>query len=243
MADKVTLTHTPRSAPLPLQMAANRADTRPSAPPKMASGDAVAYVQGKPLSERAMDLNAHKDSIGQGISSAKAALATLDGIEKLLGQMKDIAQNAQSATDEERVALQGAFNTLARQVADLSDQAARQGATLADPDGAAPENAGAGLAAIAWADDASADALTHAVNGALADVQSNAKALDSKVMQLQTRLNSAVTALSEGTEKLPLAELNAEGANLLALQTRQQLGIQSLSFAGAQEQSVLNLFR
>jgi len=37
--------------------------------------------------------------------------------------------------------------------------------------------------------------------------------------------------------------LNKEGANTLALQTRQQLGIQSLAFAGQSEQSILGLFR
>jgi len=41
---------------------------------------------------------------------------------------------------------------------------------------------------------------------------------------------------------LTLADINQEGANLLALQTRQQLGITSLSFAGQAEQSILGLF-
>lgn len=50
-------------------------------------------------------------------------------------------------------------------------------------------------------------------------------------------------AVAQPADKLSLADLNEEGANLIALQTRQQLGAQSLSFAGQQEQSVLNLFR
>jgi flagellin-like hook-associated protein FlgL len=49
--------------------------------------------------------------------------------------------------------------------------------------------------------------------------------------------------LQEGADKLTLADLNEEGANLLALQTRQQLGIQALSFAGQAEQSIIGLFR
>ncbi|MCR4376850.1 MAG: flagellin, partial [Rhodospirillales bacterium] len=63
---------------------------------------------------------------------------------------------------------------------------------------------------------------------------------------LQTRLDfttSYVNTLEDGGSKLTLADINEEGANLLALQTRQQLGIQSLSFAGQAEQSVLGLFR
>ena len=52
-----------------------------------------------------------------------------------------------------------------------------------------------------------------------------------------------VSVLQAGADKLTLADLNEEGANLLALQTRQQIGIQALSFAGQSEQSVLSLFR
>ncbi len=49
--------------------------------------------------------------------------------------------------------------------------------------------------------------------------------------------------LSDGAGKLTLSDLNEEGANLLALQTRQQLGIQALAFAGQSEQAILGLFR
>ncbi|MBT5297697.1 MAG: flagellin-like protein, partial [Rhodospirillaceae bacterium] len=52
-----------------------------------------------------------------------------------------------------------------------------------------------------------------------------------------------VNTLTAGAGKLTLADLNEEGANLLALQTRQQLGIQSLAFAGQSEQAILGLFR
>jgi flagellin len=44
-----------------------------------------------------------------------------------------------------------------------------------------------------------------------------------------------------GADKLTLADLNEEGANLLALQTSQQLGVSSLSLASQARQSVLRL--
>ena len=50
-------------------------------------------------------------------------------------------------------------------------------------------------------------------------------------------------SLEDGAGKLTLAEINEEGANLVALQVRQQLGIQALAFAGQSEQSILQLFR
>jgi flagellin-like hook-associated protein FlgL len=81
---------------------------------------------------------------------------------------------------------------------------------------------------------------------ALSSLRSKGQTLGSNVALLQTRLDftsNYVNTLTAGSGKLTLADLNEEGANLLALQTRQQLGTQALSFAGQAEQSVLSLFR
>ncbi len=51
-----------------------------------------------------------------------------------------------------------------------------------------------------------------------------------------------VNVLTEGADKLTLADMNEESANMLALQTRQQLAINSLSLASQAAQSVLKLF-
>ena len=83
------------------------------------------------------------------------------------------------------------------------------------------------------------------LDSALSTLRSQASSLGSNVALLQTRLdftNQYVNTLQEGAGKLTLADINQEGANLLALQTRQQLGITSLSFAGQAEQSILGLF-
>lgn len=80
----------------------------------------------------------------------------------------------------------------------------------------------------------------------LTTLRSKAQKLGTNVALLQTRLDftkNYVNTLTAGAGKLNLADLNEEGANLLALQTRQQLGIQALSFAGQAEQGVLGLFR
>jgi len=84
------------------------------------------------------------------------------------------------------------------------------------------------------------------LTSALTSLRSSASSLGSNVALLQTRLDFTakyVDTLETGGSKLTLADINGEGANLLALQTRQQLGIQALSFAGQAEQSVLGLFR
>lgn len=92
----------------------------------------------------------------------------------------------------------------------------------------------------------SVDAVITKLSTALTTLRSKTSSLGSNVALLQTRLEftqSYVNTLQDGGSKLTLADINEEGANLLALQTRQQLGVQSLSFAGQAEQSVLGLFR
>ena len=54
--------------------------------------------------------------------------------------------------------------------------------------------------------------------------------------------NNIINVLEEGSDKLTLADMNEESANMLALQTRQQLAVNSLSLASQAAQSVLKLF-
>jgi flagellin len=53
--------------------------------------------------------------------------------------------------------------------------------------------------------------------------------------------NDMINTLNEGADKMTLADLNEEGANLLALQTSTQLATQSLALASQQSQGVLQL--
>ena len=87
--------------------------------------------------------------------------------------------------------------------------------------------------------------ITAAIDTAVSTVRATASNLGSNITLLQTRSDfttNYVNALTEGSDKLTLADLNEEGANLVALQTRQQLALRALSFAGQSEQSVLSLF-
>ena len=93
---------------------------------------------------------------------------------------------------------------------------------------------------------ATTNLLLNSLQNTLLTLRSQAQAVGSNVALLNTRLdftNNYVNLLTQGGGKLTLADLNEEGANLLSLQTRQQLGIQALSFAGQNERAVLSLFR
>ncbi|MFA5257780.1 MAG: hypothetical protein WC360_06495 [Opitutales bacterium] len=63
------------------------------------------------------------------------------------------------------------------------------------------------------------------------------------ITQRQDFTNSAINILTEGADNLTLADLNEEGANLLALQTSSSLGVQSLSLASQQSQNVLRILQ
>lgn len=54
--------------------------------------------------------------------------------------------------------------------------------------------------------------------------------------------SNMINNLVSGSDKLTLADMNEEAANMLALQTRQQLATNSLSMASQAAQSVLSLF-
>jgi flagellin-like hook-associated protein FlgL len=103
--------------------------------------------------------------------------------------------------------------------------------------------------------------IDFAQNGFLdrADIDNAVKSLDfakstlrSAAQGLSTNLNIISTredftkefsnVLTEGANKLTQADQNEEGANLLLLQTRQQLGTISLSLANQAQQSILRLF-
>lgn len=86
----------------------------------------------------------------------------------------------------------------------------------------------------------------QSLQAAVAVVQQQAAQFGGNATFLQTRLaftSSYSNTLTVGAGKLTLADINSEGANAVALQTRQQLGIQALSFSGQSDRSVLQLFR
>ena len=76
-------------------------------------------------------------------------------------------------------------------------------------------------------------------------LRSYATELGNNFTIIETRQNfteALVDVLETGSDNLVLADMNEESANYLALQTRQQLAVNSLSLASQSAQSVLSLF-
>lgn len=104
--------------------------------------------------------------------------------------------------------------------------------------------------ATVWGQTGSAavSAINSAIRGvesALVTVRQVAQELGTNSSMLEIRKNftaDLVNTLKGGASDLVNADLNEESANLLSLQTRQQLGTISLGIAQQSEQSVLRLF-
>lgn len=89
------------------------------------------------------------------------------------------------------------------------------------------------------------DALTNLSNS-LNTLRSQASMFASNTDIVTTRQDFTqhlISALNAASDSLTAADTNEEGANLLALQTRQSLSSTALSFASQSDQSVLRLFR
>lgn len=93
--------------------------------------------------------------------------------------------------------------------------------------------------------DTSIDTTLSSLTDALSALRSQASTFGTNMTVVENRQNFTtrlINTLEEGAGKLVLADSNEEGANLLALQTRQQLSSTSLSFASQADQNVLRLF-
>ena len=97
-----------------------------------------------------------------------------------------------------------------------------------------------------WADSAAIQAASDTLTAALTTLRSESQTLSANLSTVQIRQDftkSTINTLQNGSAALTLADSNEEGANLLALQTRQQLSTTALSLSAQADQNVLRLFQ
>src|SRR5262245_15715759 len=93
--------------------------------------------------------------------------------------------------------------------------------------------------------DASIDGFLDDLGAALNTLRSQASSFGSNLSLVEIRTEftkQMINTLQVGADNLVLADTNEEGANMLALQTRQQLSTTALSLASQADQAVLRLF-
>lgn len=116
--------------------------------------------------------------------------------------------------------------------------------------GGAASVQGSAMVGVAWsaisAEVTRLRALENTLDSVINTVQGIAERLGGNIALLTARKDfteAYKTVLENGSSALVNIDANEESVNMVALQTRQQLGIQSLSATTQAEQSVLSLFR
>jgi flagellin len=106
-------------------------------------------------------------------------------------------------------------------------------------------SAGLGLNAADFKRSVTISESVNQLRAATETIRGFGSSLANNLAVIQTRQDftkDMINELNAGADKLTVADPNEEGAKLLALQTRQQLGVTALSLASQSQQSVLRLF-
>ena len=109
----------------------------------------------------------------------------------------------------------------------------------------ASEHRSSSISGAGFQSDTDIDAAIADLDTALASLRTQASKFGSNLSTVQTRQDftkNMINTLQTGADNLVLADTNEEGANLLALQTRQQLSSTALSLSAQADQAVLRLF-
>jgi flagellin-like hook-associated protein FlgL len=226
----------------------------------------TSFFTAESLYGRAKDLSALLDSLGQAQKTLEAADNGITSLTKLVQSAQATARQAQqttSATERASLALQ--FDEILTQIDLLATDSGYNGKNLLDSDdltiifnedGTSVQTVtgvdlkSTGDLAIpapvgSWATDANIQTSLDDITAALATLRTQAKGFGSSLATVQMRhdfTKAMINTLKTGADNLTLADSNEEGANLLALQTRQQLSTTALSLAAQADQNVLRLF-
>jgi flagellin len=204
------------------------------------------------------------------ITSTSEDSITIGGIDAAsFFAAANIGANAPTATittpSTDRQDLQDQYNELLTQIDALARDASYNGINLLNGDdlkvvfnedgtssqtitGVTFTSAGLGLTSLAgdeFQSNTDIDTVIGNLDDALSTLRSQAAKFGSNLTTVQTRQDftkNMINTLQTGADALVLADTNEEGANLLALQTRQQLSTTALSLSAQADQAVLRLF-
>jgi flagellin len=217
-----------------------------------------------------LSLDQVKDSLNRAQSTVDVAVSAGQSISDLLNQMKAKALAAtDTSLDSTSVnALANDFKALRDQIAKIVANADFNGANMIKTGGSsvfalanaagtnkltvAAVNLGLGggtvtvTAAGTFTTSATASAQLALVNTSITNVNAAVAKLGTGSTAVQTHLNfisQLEDTLTTGVGNLVDADVAKESANLTALQTKQQLGVQALSIANQGPQFLLSLFQ
>lgn len=226
------------------------------------------FFAAKGHTDRAERFDSRKDGISEAIQTIKSAdegIVSIDTlIESARGLLTQMRNSTGSTTDLSALITQ--YQTVLTQIGNTVTDSSYKGVNFLNGGStsvALNETGSSSLTITGFSADFSSLGITNVttttqvdtqaeidtaegtLNSAKTTLTTRSAALASNLSILTARddfLTSKINTLKEGAGKLTDADTNEEGANLLALQTRQQLGITSLSLASQAAQSVLSLF-
>jgi flagellin-like hook-associated protein FlgL len=231
--------------------------------------NAINFFTAQGLDNRANDLSGLLDSMSNAINTIQAANNGITAITKLVQSAQSLVSQANQTSDTgTRATLSSQFDDLLTQIGQLAGDAGFNGVNLLGGDsltvnfnedatstttvtGVDYTNANASplsinAAANNWADSAAIQAASDTLTTALTTLRSESQTLSANLSTVQIRQDftkATINTLQNGSAALTLADSNEEGANLLALQTRQQLSTTALSLSAQADQNVLRLFQ
>ncbi len=226
----------------------------------------INFFTAQSLNVRATDLSALLDTMTTGINTIQAANNGITAITKLVQSAQSLVSQAQQTSDTNvRATLASQFDKMLNQIDQLAQDSGFNGTNLLggnDLTITMNESATSTVTITAVNDTTAADLAINAstndwnsladitasggeLTAALTKLRSQSQSLSSNLQTVQVRQDftkAMINTLNTGADNLTLADSNEEGANLLALQTRQQLSTTALSLASQADQNVLKLF-
>jgi len=226
----------------------------------------VEFFTAQGLTNRANDLSSLLDGMSNAINTINAANQGITSIIKLVQSAQSLTSQALQTSDTTvRQSLATQFATIRTQIDQLAGDSGFNGVNLLNGNnltvtfnetatatvtvsGVTDTTAGAVAVAAAvnnWAVTSDIQTSATALTAALTTLRGQAQSLGSSLSTVQIRQDftkNMINTLQTGSDNLTLADQNEEGANMLALQTRQQLSITALSLASQANQAVLRLF-
>jgi flagellin-like hook-associated protein FlgL len=172
---------------------------------------------------------------GAAVANPKRA-ELVDTYNDLLGQIDALAKDAGY----------NGVNLLAED--DLQVLFNEDGSSSLDIQGVDNDSQGLGLSVLgstAFNTNTSINSTLDDLKGAIDTLKSQSAKFGSNLSVVETRQDftkGIINVLETGAANLTLADTNEEAANVLALQTRQQLSSTALSLASSADQNVLRLF-
>ena len=229
--------------------------------------NAINIITAQALDNRANDLSGLLDSMSNAINTIQAANNGITAITKLVQSAQSLVSQARQTSDtaaQNTLATQ--FDALLGQIGQLAGDSGFNGINLLGGDtltvnfnedatskttvtGVDYTNANATLSianAGNWQTSSALDTASADLTAALTTLRSEAQTLSANLSTVQIRQDftkATINTLQNGSAALTLADSNEEGANLLALQTRQQLSTTALSLSAQADQNVLRLFQ